>query len=252
MLFLRWYFWIAPHAVLGVCAAILWHRQLYKQYLVFASYVAFQLIEFLITLAANLLMLPGLVSLEAYRWLALGGMAVVHALAIGVFYEIGDDLVFRRSFRAKNLRSFARWTVASVILIAVACSALFPQTNGGRVISAFQALNYSASLASIGLIVALLALTRALCVSWSSLPAGVALGFAVNACVELCAAALLSMLGMISLVDIDFISMGSFHISAVIWLVYLLFPGKPPTFTGRLPDRADLEAWDQELQKMMR
>src|SRR5690349_8613702 len=103
MLFLHWYFWIAPHLVLGVCAAILWRRRLYKQFPLFASYVAFQLLGFLITFVAALLIPRAIISVGTYRWVVVGGMSIADILQLAVFYELSDHLVFRRSHAASKL-----------------------------------------------------------------------------------------------------------------------------------------------------
>jgi hypothetical protein len=250
MLFLRWYLWVAPHVLLGICGAVLWRQRLYKQFPLFASYIAFQLFEFLTGVTADLL-IPAIISLRTYRWIAFGGTGIIGALELGALYELTDYLVFRHSSLAKGFRPFAHWTAALLILIAVGSSALFPQTGSERVIAAFQVLDYSASVVSVGLIVALLLLTRALHLSWSSLPAGIALGLGVHACAELAAAAMLSVPGKIGLVTIDFIRMGAFHVSAILWLVYL-FLHERPNSAGQGLQKKDLEFWDKELQKMVR
>ena len=246
MLFLRWYVWVGPFILLSIYASMFWRRRLYREFPHFASYVAFVLLDHLITFAAAFL------TLRAYRWTEFAVSSIEYALEVMVFYELGDHLVFRRSPVASKLRPLARWTVASLILVAVASSALFAETGRERVVMAIQVLEYSASVVSIGLIFAILLLTRALRISWSSLPVGIALGFSVCACADLAAAALISVVGKVGWVGIDFIAMGAFHVAVVIWLLYILLPAKRPSFTGHRPDRTDLEAWDQELQKMVR
>jgi len=251
MLFLRWYLWVGPFLLLIIYATMFWRRRLYKQFPQFSSYLAFLLLEYLITFTAASLP-DAIISLRAYRWVLVGGMSIEYVLELAVFYEVSDHLVFRRSHAASRLRPLARWTVASLILVAVASSALFAQQGREQVVSALQVLEYSGSVVSIGLILAILLLTRALRISWSSLPVGIALGFSVHECADLSAAALISAVGKIPWIPHDLIGMGAFHVTVLIWLLYLFVPDKPPTFTGHRPDRTDLEAWDQELQKMVR
>jgi hypothetical protein len=55
MLFLRWYFWIAPHLLLGVLVAGFLRRGLQRQLPVFFSYLVFDLLQF-----------PGSIQLRLY------------------------------------------------------------------------------------------------------------------------------------------------------------------------------------------
>jgi hypothetical protein len=112
-------------------------------------------------------------------------------------------------------------------------------------------LHYT-SFEELGLLISLLFFSRALQISWQSLPAGIALGLGISASAELSGAALLSVLGRAGYIPVDFIRMGAFHLCVVIWLVYIFLPSRSPSFTGHRPDRTDLEAWDQYLQKMVR
>jgi hypothetical protein len=92
---------------------------------------------------------------------------------------------------------------------------------------AFQALDLSSNVIKVALLLVLLLFTHALQVSWDSLPTGIALGFAVNGCVEITASAMFSKLDRIYYVDIDVLRMAGFHICVVIWLVYALMPERP-------------------------
>lgn len=253
MFFLRWYLFVAPSVLLGFCAFLLWRKRFYRKYPIFAAYVGFQLLQFVVLFTTDLLIPLSLASMATYRWLlvlATGGVAV---LQIGVLYELGSELLLSRSSPANSLRPLLRWSLASALLIAVGSSALFPRTGLEHVMLAFQILDFASNLLAVALLLALIVCTRALHLSWRRLPAGIALGFAINASAELAGSALLSVLvGRARYIATDLIRTGSYQVCVLIWLIYIFLPTKPLGFTGRRPDRAELEAWDQDLQKMVR
>jgi hypothetical protein len=193
MLFLRWYFFVAPNVLLGCCAFFFWRRHLQRQYPIFAAYIAFQLLEFAILFIADLLIVL-ISSLATYRWLLVVGTGVTAAIQIGVLYELAGELLLSRSSLTRSVGPLLRWSLATALLAGAGFSAILPRTGSERVVLAFQALDFASNLMGAGLLLALMLYTRALRISWRSLPAGIALGFGINASAEICGAALLSIL----------------------------------------------------------
>ena len=252
MRFLSWYLWIAPHVLLGICLWGFLRRGHYRRLPWFFANTVFLSIQFAVLLALALHLFRSSSSLTPYRWALVFGDAVGDFLELALIYEIANVLVVSRLSVRPVMRSALRWTMASLLVLAAGTSALLPQINIETVIRFFQLLNFSASLIELGLLITLLLFSHALQISWQSLPAGIALGLGVSASAELSGAALLSVLGRAGYIPVDFIRTGAFHVCVVIWLIYIFLPGKPPSFTGHRPDRTDLEAWDQELQKIVR
>jgi hypothetical protein len=117
----------------------------------------------------------------------------------------------------------------------------------------FQILDFAANLIATGLLLALILCARALRISWRALPAGIALGFGINASAELCASALLSVLvGRNGYIATDFIRTGSYQLCVLIWVIYILKRERLPRFQGKHLGKVELETWDDELQKMVR
>src|SRR5579864_9135700 len=251
-LVLRWYLWVAPNVLIGVCVFLFWRRRLYRQLPTFAVYLASQLLEFLTLLSADLLILPAIATMAAFRSMLIVLTGVGAALQIAVLYELAGELLLQRSSLARLLNPLFRWCLAGLLFVAAISSALFREGGIERVVSAFQILDFSANLISIGLLLAVLLLTRALHISWRSLSAGVALGFAVYASAEIASSPWFSVLGKSRYATIDLFRLGGAHVCVLIWLIYIFLPSKPPTFTGHRRDRTDIEAWNHELQKMVR
>ena len=249
MLFLRWYLWIAPNLLLAPCLCGLlwkrWHRRLPW----FVAYTGAQLVLFL---SSVLIALISTSLLTLYRWVSVTLTGLTAIIELGVIYELANDLIMSRSSLSRVLRPLMRWTIVVLVLFAAASLAVFHQTGVDGAIKAFQMLDFSSSVLLVGMLVALLVFARALQISWRSLPAGIALGFAISASAELAAAPLFSELGSSYYARIDILRLVGFHICVLIWLIYIFVPGKPASLTGNRPDRTDLEAWNQELHKMVR
>ncbi len=253
MLFLRWYFWVAPNLLVGVGAVNFFRRRLHKEFPVFALYVVFLLLQFIVFVTIDLLIVASITSLEMYRWVLLLATFIAAAFQLAVIYEMAKHLVLSRSSSlAGPLRSIVRWSLALLLLAAAASSALFPQTGLDHVTAIFQVLDFSSSLLAIGLLITLLVFSQALHISWRSLPAGIALGLGIFASAEISGSALYSVLGRPGYISIDFIRMGAFHVCVLIWLIYLFLPERAPSRTGEHLPEPDLEFWNQELERMVK
>jgi hypothetical protein len=257
MFYLRAYLWFAPNVLFAICLVGLLRRKLQRSYPFLVTYLAFEVIGFVTLFTIDRLIAHSLSSLETYRWVLVVDTGVTAAFQLGAIYELAQKLVLSRSAVATSLRQLLRWSLASLLLISVTSAAMFHQSGLGRVMSAFQTMDFCGSLIGVGLLVILLLFSRALGLSWRSLPAGIVLGFGVNGSAEILAAALISLLGSSGYVAIDssgyvaidIVRMTAAHIRAVIWLVYILRPERP-SFTKGNFQKADLDAWSQDLEKM--
>jgi hypothetical protein len=251
MHFLFWYLWTAPHLFLSVFLWIFLSRSLHKQSPVFCAYVLCELTQFvvLITLSLYGIWHPGHF-LNFYRWILVWSSGVVSLLNFGVIYELVNQMILSRSSLGETLRPVMQWSAAILVLLtAVAAAHLGIAVE--RVVSVFEVLDFSTSVLQVGLLLVLFIFSRALLVSWRSLPAGIALGLGILGCVELSAAPLFSTFPH-RYVVIDVVRMTGFHICVLVWLAYLIFPDRGPKFGGRAPQESDLESWDKELQRMVR
>ena len=251
MHFLRLYLLIAPNLLLIPCLVGVLRDELRRRYPVFGLYISAELAIFLILFLVDRLIAHSMTSLLTYRWILVIGTGVSALLALGVLYELADELILSRSSISRLLRPIVKWTAAILVLTAAFFSALLTSLGTERVITVFQTLDFSANLIKIGLLLALLLLTSVLDVSWRSLPAGIALGFGIWAAAEISASALISQLGSRGYVTIDFIRMGAFHLCVLIWLVYIFLPERTAQYKGTGLSSSELELRSQELRKMV-
>jgi hypothetical protein len=252
MFFLWWYLWIAPHILLGACLVSLLRRRLQRQYPIFTTYIISYLVYFLALLATDCLIRYQLSSLLTYRWVLVAGTGATELLGLGVLYKIASELLVSRSSLAQLSRILLRWVAAILLLASALASGLLSKPGMERLISIFQTLDFTSNLIKLGLLLVMLLFTRALHISWRTLPAGIVLGFGISACTDMAGSALLSAVGKSGYVVVDLIGMSAFHLCAAIWLVYILLPERLPRFVGAGLKKSDLEFWDQELQRMVR
>jgi hypothetical protein len=253
MHFLSWFLWIAPHLLVGVVVWIFLRRGLHKQSPVFFAYVLCELVQFVMLFALSLYGIwhPGS-NLNLYRWILVWSSGVLALLSFGVIYELVNHLILSRSALGKTLRPLMRWSAALLFLLTAITSGRVAVIGVEKVMNVFQILDFSSSVLQVGLLVVLFLFSRALRISWQSLPVGIALGLGILGSTELAAAPLLAAFGSHRYALIDLIRMAGFHACVLVWLGYLIFPEQRPKFKGMPPQESDLESWNEELQKIVR
>jgi hypothetical protein len=252
MHFLLQYLWIAPHIFLGLSIVVFLRRGLQHQFPFFFTYALFELFSFLTLIITDLLVVLGPVyRLNLYRWILVWGLGISSLLSFGVIYELVNHMILSRSALAPTLRPVLRWSAAVLLPLTAIASGRLAVTGVERVTNVFQLLDFSSSVLQVGLLAVLFLFSRVLRVSWRSFPVGIALGFGILGCVELSAAALLSVFGTHGYAAIDAVRLAAFHVCVLVWLCYLVFPEREPKFAGKSLQKSELELWDQELQRMV-
>lgn len=247
---MRYYLWIAPHLLLGVFLWVFLRRGLQKQLPFFLTYLLFEEASFLSSvIAAVQVARDPTHSAHLYRWILVWFLGLVSLASFGVIYELANQMILSRSNLAQALRPVLRWSAAALVLLAALAAA-----NLGiiieHVMSIFGVLDFSTSVLQVGLLLVLFLFSRVLRISWRSLPVGIAVGLGIMGCVELSTASLLSVFTNSYLV-IDVVRMAGFHVCVLVWLGYIIFPGREPKFEGKALQESELGSWDQELQRMV-
>ncbi len=251
MVFLQLYFWIAPHLLLAFCLVKMLRMRLHSRFPIFVSYTFFQELHFVLLLVVNLLILHSHASVLTYRWLLVIGIVISGLLQLASLYEISAALVMRHSPLARALWPLLRWAAALFVLVAAAVSGTISQPGIQRVTDAFEVLNFSAGVINIGVLIVLLAFTRAFHLPWRSLAAGLVLGFGVNSSVEMAATVLMSTIGSRGYIAMDLVRMAGFHVCVLVWMIYTFRPEKSAQMVGQGLRKIDLESWNEELQRLV-
>jgi hypothetical protein len=182
----------------------------------------------------------------AYEWFALIAMLASATLGLAMICELANELILSHSQLAV-LQSLTRWSVALLLLLATVAAALFHPSFRSQIARAALTLNLSANLVAIGLLLALLLVTRTIGVSWRSLPAGVALGLGISAAGDIAGSALYGQRGMF--IVGNGIRLCSWYLCVLVWLFYLLMPEKPAETRQSAVQMSKLEPHSRELQR---
>lgn len=244
--FLVYYFWITPHLLLaGVIFAIVW-RGLQRRFPLFLSYLVFNLTEFLLlfTIYSFSKFSP------AYRATAVTCTGLGMPLRLGVIYELSKDLYANRPGLALRWRLLLRWVFAVLLLAGAAASATQFRVGVQKIENLFRGIEMLWSVLICGMVLALFAYTRR--EYWRSYPGGIALGFGIFAAVILGTSPFRKEFGSGGDLAISIIQMAAYHVCVLVWLVYLLLPERRNKSRGIGLQRTDLEAWNEELQKIVR
>ena len=248
MVFVRYYLWIAPHVVLAIVLFASLKKRLHKELPVFCTFTVFETLRFVLLFTVSRFITAS--SIGVYLWFLTCTAAIGIPLQLAVIYELAHNLIFSRTSVERILRPVFTWTVAGLVLFAALTSGSLRDISREKIWNGFEVLDFSSGLVQVGILVALFLFSRVLQVSWRSRATGVALGFGVSACISLAAAAVRSGLGKPAFIAVDIAQMAAFHVSVVIWLIYLLLPDRAPVFVGHGFENSDIQVWDQELQRM--
>lgn len=242
---------IIAHAALIFCVIGLVRRPHFKKVPFFFTYVLYEEVQFTTLFVIVLWEYFGGPK-RLYQWVEIiGGAGISSCLQLAVFYEIVNTLVLPHSTARATLQPILRWVTAVAILLAVGISATFSRAGLRPLTQSFEVLNFSANLVNLSLLLALFLFSRTLHISWKSLPAGVALGFGITSGAEIGATSLVSAFGMNGVASADVIRLGAFLICTVVWLAYICLPARHQQFAGESAKREEIEAWHQDMQRIV-
>jgi len=185
-----------------------------------------------------------------YNWFAVAFCIQTFFLEVAVIYELWDKVVLSRSSLASVFRPLPRWSAAVLFLFATAITALLPQNVPDRALKVYSTISVSATLMDLTWLIVLLAVSRAVGVSWGILPAAVALGIAMSDTVETAGSMLLNYVGPHYYVDI--IEQSASLLGAVVWVIGIVLYAKSEKVQNtrmRLPE--DAVAASEHLVEML-
>ena len=231
--FALYYLWIAPHALLVVVPVLMFVRRLHKSFPVFFVYTLYETLGFLLRFAAYTAGHgPGA---GLYRYVFIVAAAGSTALRFGIIQEIFNN-VFRDYPRLERLATTSmRWLTGLLVLAAILTTFYSSGTLPDNLLVGVRLLERSVTIIQAGLLLFLFLFSRMFGLSWRSYTFGIALGFAIFASTEIASWTL----GLTALTEhsrylLDLLPTGSYHVSVLVWLGYLLGGGRnraaaPPT-----------------------
>jgi hypothetical protein len=237
--------WAAPQVLSVVVLFLVFRRKLEKQAPFFVSYLVFHFIEFVTFFT----MAQISVRFSTYQLAESIDLCISTPLTVGVIYELGKALLVSRRSLAPILRRALRWTLAVLLLVAAAGSALLHEIEMPHW-RLMEPLDFSSALIRTGMVFALFAFASALRISWQRWTAGIGLGLGITACVDLATIPLRAAFGSAAFHAVDIVEVVGYNMTVLMWLIYLLLPDRKLRLPVNVVQRVDMEAWNEQLEKM--
>lgn len=243
---LMYYFWAGSALLQGVILLAMLRRKIHTQFPVFFLYTAFEMAQSLTGFVMNFL--PA-VSNTTWARQYFVTLAISTALRFGVIYEIFHHLFRNYSTLERLGKPLFRGTLLLFLVVAVVLAYL---TRGNYTdgMGPLHLLEQTASIMQSGLLLSLFVFSAYIGLSWRNYVFGIALGMGIYSSVKLAAAAMQSSLVPSGSIYINLLTMGTYHICVLVWIAYLLLPGRKPFISLTAGPTQDIDSWNQELRRL--
>jgi len=240
-----YYLWIAPHLLLALVPVFMYRRRLHRDSPIFFAYTLYETLSFLLRFSAYSFghSLGG-----PYRYVYIVTAAGSAALRFGIIQEIFNNL-FRDYPRLMTIAGSAlRWTTGILLVAAVLLVLHSHSSVSDNLLTGIMLLDRSVAVIQAGLLLFLFLVARMFGLSWRSYTFGVALGFGIFASTELAYWAVrLTALSEHAKDLLDLLPTGSYHVTVVVWLGYLLAAERlVGAATHPVPE---IDRWSGELER---
>jgi hypothetical protein len=245
--FVLLYLWIAPHALLAVVAVLMFVRRLHKNFPLFFAYTLWETLEFLLLFFhRSTLVAP--TPRVVYGYVFMATLAGSTALRFGIIQEIFNS-VFRDYSRLGKLAATSMRWITGLLMVAAILSAYYSSsTLSDSLMAGVGLLSRSVAIIQAGLLLFLFLFSRMFGLPWRSFAFGIGLGFGILASVDLAVWALrLTDLTVHVKQLLNLLPTGSYHVSVLVWLGYLLAAEKPAGAAAyTVPE---MDQWSGELER---
>jgi hypothetical protein len=241
------FLWVSPHALLGIVAAIMCKRRLYRVFPCFFAYVLFEIAEFLLLFALR--SVPSVTG-EQYAYGYSATLLLSIALRFGVIDEVSKDL-FRESPFLKAAARRSLQCVQGLLLVTAGLLAVYaPGDNSVRFV-AVSVVSRGAAMVQCGVLLSLLLFSHFLGLSWRRPAFGIALGLGALTSVDIAAYAVRAEFAEAWVPYLNLLITGTYLLCVLTWVRYLLAPELEPVSLTVVPDE-EVETWNRELQQWLR
>jgi hypothetical protein len=219
-------------------------KKLWRSFPLFTAYAVFNLVA-----TGGLYPFIGASTLlYFYAYWICEGIGVL--LGFGVVYEI-----FRSLFKDYSaLRRLAvvgfRWALTGLVLLGIVVA--FAQSSGDRnpLMGAVLLVEETTRTVEVGLLMFLFLFSRAFGLHWRQHVFGIAMGLGIFVATELAGVTIRAYFGPSVLQSFNIARCAAFDMSLLVWIGYLLAPERA-TSAAAVPDRAQLEQWNQAIMELI-
>ena len=235
--------WLAGIGLQVLLAAVLLYRKTWHRFPLFAAYAFFNLFEAAITYSAS-----GNKLVYFYTYWVCEAISTI--LGFAIVYEIFTAL-FSTHLALRRLASTV-FGVAIMVLIVLGMIVIYAQPQADRTSfgSAVMVVAEASRIVELGLLMFLFLFSTAFGLHWRTHVFGIALGLGMFAAVDLVNVTLRSYFGDGATDILNFARVATFCLSVLMWTVYLS-AAERVTSSGEVPQRAQLEQWNQAVMELI-
>lgn len=240
--------WALTLAAQAAIAFFMLRRRLVREYACFFAYVVYSATRSCSMFVLLRLHFKKAVTYETYFYAFWASELVSLLLCVAVAYA-----VIRRLFRDfALLRHYASLAFSIALLAGAILLSGVVHGKETNLLGATLMLNRSLLFIQVGLVV----LTSAFA-AWAALPwridmnFGIALGFGIQASVELIAVTMRTELGSVLNTTYQVLRSTSYLVAVIIWLMYSRAPQVEQLSGEHLAQTADVESWNRTLAEML-
>src|SRR5262249_18439203 len=233
---------VAGIVLQGALAVVLLGRKIWRRYPLFTGYAWFSFVVCVV-----------LYFLQEHRRVFFYGYWIEEAISMGlgfaVVYEVFKSLFSAHSALLKLAGLIFRWTALALLVLGVVV--ILAQLPGATHLSkVVWVLEEATRIVEVGLLMFLFGASAAFGLHWKQAEFGIALGLGLFVAVQLATVTLRSQPGTQAWYVLNVVSILAFDMSLLVWLGYLLAPERV-TSSGELPQRAQLEQWNQAVTELI-
>jgi len=256
------YLCIAPSVLLLFLAIIVYRRSLHRDFRVF---FLFAVIQSVTVLALYVIDVTPFFSAVFYWKAYLVRLVIEVILKFALIAEVFSHLCRLYPALAKLGQILIQGVGAALVLVAVLVTARARPSNFHPLIATAYHLNLTDFIIECGLLLFIFLFARYYCLPWERLASGIALGRGFAASVQLGTWALLSYLSLSrhQREQIDFLNLGAYHFSILIWYYFVLTDAKAGSLTmttttcssilSEQDEREkNLDVWNRTLARLLR
>jgi hypothetical protein len=244
------YLWVAPNVFLFILGFLIWKRGLARRFPAFCAYAILSALGHLALYVADVA--PSVSPANFWRvdWASL---LVESVLKFAVISEVFSHLFGSYLSLARLGRILIRSVGVLLVLASALAAAYAPQDGKFGVISGIHLLEQTTDLVETGLIGFIFLFSAYFRLRLETHALGISLGIAVSACVHLAAWAIAAngLLPNPKRIVLDYLFMGSFHVSVLIWFYFLLVPHKVAIKSAPALPENNLAVWNRELERLL-
>jgi hypothetical protein len=242
-------FWISlPSSLVRLVIVIVMRRTLlYKEFPVFFAYTCLHVFR-----SATLMLMTYNKWEWEYFYFYWFAEPITEILAFCVIYELFKNMLANLDGIREIGFMLWRWSLAVLFVVSVGYASYATANGKLPYFEAILAFEQGVHIIQTGLVLFLFFFASALGLSWRHHAFGIALGFGINASVELSISAALSFGGAGSVDAYTLLRPAAYLCTMCIWASYLLRPVEALRPSAAVKPEADLRRWNDALVAVIR